>query len=652
MSVITVPFPLDKARKFDRILAAELGQGDTVVIQKLRTVTHIEYAVFLQNGKNTVEWFRYFFSNRFHTLNPNLGAPRCLAATLCYLYATTAVAPIPSNKSTGTTGQAPTLTQATSAGAYTGAWIGPAPVGGVTDIKYSSTIGDFVTYQVTGVSRLVRRGFVTTNGGISSVVITDNSTGLEIPAADYLLPAAKLINYAAQSTGLTHIPLANLDPAKTYTVKETVHASNPAGGRLYQGGQYGYAPIAFDAVGIHGIVDVTPLAGVNSVRSYPAGTVRVYRYDNATRIDWNYISTNASGIAVFKIYDSSGVEIGTYDVTEKDTYSTTTALIRLKIASGLVKGTYYLHVITKTTKNALSADYRMYSYGGFALDQGSVGNPATDEFDILDMSLSPTNVAQFGNSLAAGTGNLELAIKLRKPTDPVGLAEFVGGTHGFESAPSGFTVTVDGIAIDYASGTQFQRWSGSFIKVTMGSTLLAPSDSSAVAPVAWEETFLGSTYIPAETITTVAPIMVDVDYGTMLHVPNALPGTQGIGGGYNNVAFDGVGDIAGLVGNNAVTPIPGHQRGVCFYNSGYAAIAYPLNEPDWEGYFPGPVYQTTRSLWQSWDRNDLTAKVYERMYGGNESTGVLVPAGTTWTRRKMIRVAKHPDMPALLGLAA
>ncbi|MER8786894.1 hypothetical protein NKH71_03335 [Mesorhizobium sp. M0983] len=652
MNAITVPFPQGRARKFDRIVAGSLGQGSKVVLQNLRTVTYLEYAVFVQNGEGSVEWWRHLVSNRFHTLNPNLGAPRSLACTLCYLYATTAVAALASNKATGTTGQAAILTQGTSSGTYTGTFVGPTTIVGVPDIKYSSTIGDFVTYTVTGVSRIVFRGAITSNGGIESVLITDNSTGFEIPAGDYLLPSTKLINWAGQSSGLAHIPGANVDPAKTYTVKKTVHASNPAGFRMYQGGLLGYAPIAFDAVGVHGIVDVTSIAGVNAVRSYPSGTVRVERFDNATRIDWQYVTTNASGIAVFKVYNSLGVEIGAYDATQKDTYSTSTVLARMKVASGLPKGTYYLHVTSKTTKNAASTDYRLYDFGGFAVDETQVGNPATDEFDILDMSLSPTSVAQFGNSLGTGTGNLELAIQLRKSTDALGLQEFVGGTHGHESAPTGFTVKVDGVVINYAAATQFQRWSGSIIEITMQSNLLAPSDGSVVANVAWTQTFFGSYYVPSEVITTTAPVKVHVDYGTMLHVPNALAGTQGIGGGYNKVAFDGVGDISGLPGSNLVTPIPGHQRGVCFYNSDYAAMAYPLNEPDWTGFFPGASFQTTRSLWQSWDRNDLSAKVYQRMYGGDETNGVLVPAGTTWSRRKVIRVMKHPDMPALLGLAA
>tara|TARA_R110000850_G_scaffold25233_2_gene72974 strand:- start:559 stop:3123 length:2565 start_codon:yes stop_codon:yes gene_type:complete len=636
---------------------AELG--NTCKIEKLRDTTYEEFAIYSPLTANGIYWQRWLFTNRFNVTND--GAPRMLMCTLAGLYPSVTVARTTANNvSEARAGVVATgFPKASSDGVFVGTWTGPATVLTTNDVKYSSTVGDTCTYTVTGAEELELRGLYAGNGGIALVKITESA--VEIPEANYQLPTDHLINFISTATGNTtmHIPLANgLDSTKTYTVEIKVDVSNtdPVTNRVYQAGLLGYDDITFNAVGIHGIVLDASLDGQTNSLSVTSGTTAVYTFADTTKIDWQYVQTPTSSIVEFKVFDSVGTEITALDNDTTDQYATGSTAVKVGVASGLTKGTYYLHVINGKAKNASSSAYRYYDFGAISYDETTAGDINTDEFDNFDV---PNNVQDPNNDIGngtrymlIGTGNLELAIDVRKTTDSLGVEEFVGGIHGHETTPVP-VYSIDGAVIDFAAGVIGDTWIGKEVKISLTTTLLFPTDLSSFCTADYILHISQAGYLVDTVKTTIQDSIIHDDFSIMLNCPNTdtsqgIKQTQGlsVGGGFKYLSADKNYTLTAY--DNSGVNIKSLQSSVAFANNEYSVVCNYALDPELDASMLLTPFQTKRDYSLVQDRTDRTLKFYTRGFNGNDSTGIEVPSGTTWRHTKLYRAVKG-NIKSLVG---
>jgi hypothetical protein len=693
------------------------GLTNGIMLQKLRT-DYLEFSVYTALSTDGLYWARWLFTNRFN--DGNAGAPRMLLCSLAQLYASTQVAHVASNKASGTTTTAAiNVYTSSSATTTTGTWTAPATINTVTDVSYSTTNGDKKVWTTSGNQRLVLRGVnVAANGGIANVkVFTDAGLTTEIPDANYQIPVEtvtgrRLVSFASSSEGLIHIPIANgLDSGTTYYVVVEVDATNNNGvGRCYQAGVYAYANIAYNAVsgdtGIHGVVDDAELPGGSgqfNSRSYFSGTTAIYKAVDATKIDWRYVETTSGSIVQFKVYNSSGVEISTYENASKDTYAAGSTARTVTVAKGLTKDTYYLHVVNGKTRNASNTTgYRYYDYGIIPYDETSAGVLGVDEFDNNDVPLiitDPNNDSDQGSEyVLIGTGNLELALEVRKTTSDPGDEEFVGGIHSYESTPTPIFY-VDGAVIDFAGAAQFDTFTGKDVAITFTTTLYFPEEpiwklnptvpyivgdivhyapnnkhyecnsapTTGVPGVSPDWTDLGNadscmtvtysmllaasgyTVKTGKEVTTAC--VIHDEFSIMLNCPNTATTphyTQGkeVGGGFKYVCADTNYTINSY--DNSSTSIDPQQLSVAFVNSEYMVVAGYVMLPEVPVKFLGAPYEVGEPWCLIQDRTDRTVKFYTRAFSGDPNgDGCEMEVGDEWTHAKNYKISKSNSKASL-----
>ena len=615
-----------------------------VFIEKLRDTLYLEFAVYTPLTSDGLEWHRWLFTNRFNVTND--GAPRMINCSLAYLYVSTQIARTVANNISETRASATTATRASAAGTAVGTWVGPATVLTTTDVLYSSTVGDTLTFSITGVERIELRALFAGNGGIGKVTITESA--VEIAEANYLLPADHLVNFISTATGNTtmHIPLAKgLTSGSTYVVEIEVDATNPVGNRIYTAGLLGFDDVAFDATGIHGITLDSTIDGTVSSMSTESGTTAVYTSTDTTKIDWKYIETNVASVATFSVYNAAGTEVATNTL---DMYGAGSTVKKFTVAKDLPKGTYYLHVVNGKTKNATSTDYRYFDLGATFYDQTTRGVVGTDDFDNNDV---PNNVQDPNNGtdfMLIGSGNIEVAIGVRKTTEGVGDQEFLGGIHGFETTPVP-VFTLDGSVIDFAGGVTGDTWAGKDLGITYTTTLKFFIDSTDFCTVDYDLNLSQAGYRVKTTKTTLAESIIHDDYSIMLNSPSTDALNQGlsVGGGFENVAADANYTLNAY--DNSGTFIPPLQGSVGFVNLDYSVLAYYNTVPVVPDLFNNAEYNDGPYWALLQDRTDRTLKFYTRAFNCDDTNGVTVPSGTSWTHGKVFRALKG-NTKALVGL--
>jgi hypothetical protein len=637
-------------RKADSILSSGMSifaPDNKCMLKKLRDSLYEEFAVYTPltpDGKNYIRWL---ITNRFNITND--GAPRVIGATLASLYPATDTSRIAANNVSETRVTSTTATRTSSAGTPTGTWVGPATVLTTTDVLYSSTIGDTLVYTITGVERIELRALLAGNGGIGKITIKESA--VEIDESNYLIPSDHLINFISTATGNTtmHFPLAEgLDSGLTYEVTIEVDASNPVGNRVYQAGLLGFNDIAYNDVGINGIVLDSSLGGQTNSLTVASGTTAVYQLNNTTKIDWRYVENPTGSIVNFQVFDSVGGEIASYENQTVDQYATGSTSKKVTVAKGMDKGTYYLHVINGKTKNASSTDYRYYDFGVLNYDEttsGSIGVDEFDDYDMVDNDQDPNNGTEY---MLIGSGNLEVAISARKTTETVGDEEFLGGIHGYETTPTP-TYKANGAAIDYAGASAGDSFVSESFSVEFDTTLKFFIDSTDFCDVSYSLGFGQCGYTVNVTKTTLADSYIHDDYGIMLNVPSTDTGNQGllVGGGFENVL---AGDNYLLNSyDNSGTFIDAETTSAAFLNSKYTVLVKytkPVTanvDLTISPYNQGDFY----SLIQ--DRTDRTIKFYTKSFSGSTSSGILVPSGTSWTTCKHYQVAQS-NLKGLAGI--
>ena len=655
---IYAPAP-SKGRAIDNKMAPAFNLSSLpngVFIEKLRDATYEEFCVYTPLTADGIDWQRWLFTNRFNITND--GAPRMIMNTLASLNPSVQVARTPANNVSETTGAPTTATKASADAVQVGTWSTPATVLTTTDVSWSATVGDTCTYTITGVERLHLRGLYAGNGGIGKITITEST--VEIPEASYLLPSDHLVNFISSATGNTtmHIPLADgLDSAKTYVVEIEVDTSNPGANRVYQAGLLGYDDIAYNATGIHGIVLDASLGGETNSMSVTSGTTAVYEFTNTTKIDWRYIQTPVGAITQFKVFDSVGIEISAYENQNIDQYAVSSTAKKVTVATNLTKGTYYLHVINGKTKNASATSYRYYDTGSIGCDQTQAGTIGVDTFDNYDV---PNNVQDPNNDsgqgteyMFIGTGNLELAIDVRKPTDALGVEEFVGGIHGHETTPTP-VYYLDDVVIDYAAAAAGDTWSGKDFRVEFTTTLKFPSDLSNFCTAIYKLSLSQSGYCVETTKTTLADSIIHDDFAIMLNCPNTdtsqgvrQPQGLSVGGGFKHVAADSNYVIDQF--DNSGTFINPLQDSVVFVNNEYSVCCSYVTKPALDGTMEISPFITDADWSLIQDRTDRTVKFYTRAFNGDDTNGVAVPSGLSWSHSKTYRATKG-NFKALVGI--
>lgn len=636
------------------------GLVNRCMLKKLRT-DYLEFAIYTPMTTDGKYWARWLFTNRFNlSVTGSAGAggaiPRMIMCTLAAIFPQDEIAKVAENKPTGTTATAATVTKLNTDGVEVGTWTSPTTFGGVSNINYSTTIGDTKTWTVTGAERYTMESVFLSNGGIANVkVYTDAGLTTEIPEGNYLTPSNRLVHFSGGSNNLQHIPLCyGLTSGSTYYIRTTVDATNPGSGRVYQGRIFGYDDIEYDDIvvldgkGIHGVVDDASLASQTNSRSYNPGTRAIYKCENCTMIDWRYVETTSGSIVTFLVYDSTGTPISTYVNPYIDTYAPGSTAKKVTVARNLPLGDYYLHVTNGKTRNAsnvVTPGYRYYDFGVVTYDETTAGTIEEDDFndfDVPNIITDPNNDSGNGTDyLLIGTGNLELAISARKTTDDVGDEEFLGGIHGFETTPTP-VFRGDGDVVDFAGGAQFDTWFAGEFTVELDTTLRFPVDGTDFCDVEYLYGLSQSGYSVATTKTTQLDSYIHNEYSIMLNVPNTDMSqsgkpTQGLltGGGFEKVGAD----INYIINDydNSSTLIQPYQRGVAFVNNEYFAMCAYVVEPT------RPVEMTVypysqgnfRCLVQ--DRTDRTIKFYTKAFDGDATNGVLVPSGTSWGEVKTYR---------------
>jgi hypothetical protein len=624
--------------------AVPLGQfAETrCVLTKLRA-DYPEFSIHAPLTTDGKLWTRKYFTNRFNT--GNTGATHMIRESLSALYATTTIATIAENLTTGTQAQAATATEGTADGTYTGSFTGPATVNGVSDIIYSTTPGDKVVHTLTVPEggRIVWRTLAnSTNGGIVYVVVKVNG-GAEIASGDYeilLTSGERRIDLGTTiSTGLTLIPLTGPLAADDYDVEIYVSAANAGSDRGYHGGVNAYAETAFDSAGRTGTWENRTYGSVSNVpTTFLAGSEAVYEF-TGTGCAWRFVQTTSAGNAELRVYDDAGVEIdsGHYSIVANtvDTYLGATQLTSVRVCEGLELGTYYLHVKSLNTKNASSSGYRVADYGVIAENENTAGVPGTDAF--YDYGVTDATVAN-GTSTFIGHGNLTHAIKARKSTDAEGVETFIGAAHGSESAPASLAFSVDGSVVDFAGGAVNATWIGRKIDFSYTTILKFPSDSSNFCDMSFSYTISAAGMSHRTSGTFTADAVVYDHYAMMLVTPNRDTGTTGIDGGFENVEAIESSHVFSSH-NDAITTLSKISEQFVAWNDNYAVYGAQTSR----SMSSAATLGTPTSIFQ--DRTDDSWKGYVQF---TQTGARTIPSGSTFSHAAVYRCAKIPGLSAAL----
>lgn len=625
----------------------ESSLPNTVVLRKLRADTYTEFAVYSPLDVSGINWARWFFTNRFNL--GATGAARMCRATLSKLYASTPQATQAENLTTQVQSIAPTSTKTTAqASSRVGTWQASATLNGVTDTTYSTTIGDYVEYQVTTAGRLqLRTQCNTTNGGVVEITVKDGA-GTLIADSRLMQPAASgvmTINLkTAALNGGYHIPIAEGLASDTYTVRITVAATNPAGGRAYDAGFEVYSSISVTSAGQLGTWETRTLVGSVPTAILP-GAVRIYAF-TGTRVVWQYGNSTNAGRVDLRVYKSDGSEIesGKYQTASRtqDTYFGASQKNSVVVAAGLPAGTYYLRIQTLASKHASSSGYRVYDYGVTAYNEGAAGVVGTDDFD----DLGTTDASLASGPVLIGVGNLELAIRARRLDEAPGVAtdEFVGGTHGSETMPANVTVKVSGSTIDYAAAAAGAQWIGTSAEISYDTSIKLLVDASVFATANYVLRVDRGGYTTDIGRTYTASVYVTEDYSAMFNVPSRKAGNPGYGGGCNRFLAspdDISGDRTYPLETDNTNNLPQRQLRAIWFNDVAAASCEQLNWPEIDAAFSAPVFASSRPQSFVQERGDGYIKTYNRCFPGG-SSGVVMPVGTTARAKARYRIALRP----------
>jgi hypothetical protein len=626
---------------------------DQCVIKKLRS-DYMEFAIYSPLEPTGAKWVRHLHSDRL--LPTNSGVPELVFSTLSTIYASATVNRTTANAGAGYTAATPTATYATTDSASrTGTWTGAATVDGVTDINYSSTIGNSVsyTYTIPANGRIVLRGYSASNGGIAAVSIVDGGSN-PIASDKWLLPSTRLVSYAILGVnGEVFMPVAHNLSAGTYTVTLTVDASNPAGGRLYDGGGRADDPIEFDAVGVHGTAATENPSTFTTTVCRQSGMSLVRLYQDCTQIDYSYVASSNSGIVDFTVYDSVGAEIATYENESADMYTGGTITSRtVTVARDLTKGDYYLHAKVASTKNANAAAYRLYELNSIAYDQTTIGDPATDTFD--DLGVPGIYQSETITNVLMGPANLFYATSWRDPAASwLGGDNFVSGVHRNETALDydDLTVKVDGVTIDLDAASAGDQWIGSKITVDYSTTLQYPGTATNFGTLARAFVYQRGGLISAETTRTLTRDSVfRDDYILMLQEPNGGDvRSDDVGGGFDRWAVDNGLNYDLGNSNNTSTNIAPTTVGLATWNDEYIVYSTLVNKNQIDSQFAGNLSNTFNVLFR--DNATHQAKGYIRSTGNAIAGGgdIELPSGHVSRVVKVYRIVPSSDGDVLLA---
>lgn len=647
-------------RGISTILDAEeplSGIPNQVVLEKLRT-DFIEFAVYSPLDSDGIKWVRHFSSVRLYS--GNQGAPDYQVGTLALLYASTTLALFGSTGTNSITADTPTATvEGASATSRTGTWTGPVSVFTMPNAYHTSTTGDTVVYDIAvpagGVIYHEAPG-VTGNGGIAEVKV--ELSAVEITAAEYLCPLSsgvRIADYRYPNAGLAVIPLAKVTTGGTYTVTLTRSAQSPAGGRLYDIRVRAYNATPYNSAGVYGSTIASGDGGITSDLTYAAGSTFVYQCLNTTRITFAYWANPTAGQVKFTVYDNSGVEVGSYITETVDMYSASSpgASTTVEVVRGLAKGTYWLHAQVLSTKNASATGYRMYVRKVRTFDETTAGTLGVDEFDILDMPLSPG--ADFGTHCFSGFGNHWYATQWRPAAAtswPSG-DNFVSGVHGEETALTNadLTFNVDGVEVDYDGAAQYATFTGASIVLTFSTTIKFPGTATNFGTLARTITYTKGTEIKVETVRTLtSEATYGNDYIMMLQAANG-GGSQSsnIGGGFGNWALERDGNLTLNASNNSsVESDPWSECYAC-WNTQYASYVQLENPEQVQVQYEDYLVDTNNIL--AVDNSTDLAKIYLRSAGAAQyTTGVTLSAGHVSRVVKRYRTVPTTNAGTLLAV--
>lgn len=635
---------------------------ETILLEKLRGDFE-EFCVYTPLNTNGVDWQRWFFSNRFPSGNPLRGATHLGHSTIAKLYASEAIAFSAENLTTGTQAQAATSTEATADGTFVGTWTAAGTNNGVTDIRYSTAIGDTAEFTVVGAQRIVLR--TTTNatvGGVMAVVIED-SLGNPIASDKYtleLIGGERRIDLRAVTAANfpMFITLADNLPTDTYTVTLTVSAANPVGGRAYVGGMQGFDVTAFNAVGRQATWNSTAFLTLTLPTAYYPGAQAIYQVTDTTRISWKYGVNVRGGVVGFTIYDSLGVEIDSanYKITDKkvDTYNANQIERQTLIAEDLPLGTYYIHMEVLPERNPSSTGPRIYDNGFVVYNQSQAGEVGVDDFDDLGIPKLIQATDLIPDVYLIQAGNLEQAIQVKKTTESDSAFEFVGGVHGFESTMTNVMFTADGSVIDFAGAANNTKFTAKEFKITFNTQLGFSTDATNYWAINdFEYRFSNAGYWAKVTREVTQPVDVQADYSLMFQVGNQdasqVGSVKSLDGGFLNWAIDGGGNKTYTTYDNSSNNEPYPCIGAAVWSENYAIygvnISYKFSRLPYELLEEGLT--TPLSFVQ--DRTDGTTKYYNRAFKYPASGGRRLIIGDTYTHVNNYRAVKGSGFESMFS---
>lgn len=652
-------------------LQAQAGLMPTSIVLERRRTDFAEFCWYTPLTGDGKEWHRWYFTNRFNA--GQLGMSCMIVCTLAYLYASTALALPAANISTGTTATAATETQTPASATDVGSWTAPATTNGVTTVSWPTTagVGATRTYTIDNSSgtkgRVVLRGTKnSSNGGIAKITVKLNGT--EIAESLYLCPNVSgehVVNYRDQQSttgGLLHAPAADGIGAGTITVLIEESATNPVGGRLYDAGILCYNGVpTTGTAGLYGLAEVNSSANLMT----HAGTEVVYQVTNSTRVSWRYRTQTVSGIAKFKLYDNSGVEVATYSATSVDTYNAAGATDKsIEVARGLPRATYWLHVKIDKTKNAAATRYALYDLAALGTDETTAGVIGVDAFDTNGVPSNPGNSADFGSAILMGPSNMEFAIQARDASQPSGVEKFLSGpAHGFETAPS-LAFYIDGV--DQTSAYNALAVGGTLVgqvgRVVGTTNLKSPTTTQTTPPttsvvlnalttianLTYDMNFSSAGYQFRGTNAWVSNVVVYRDYGLILQMSSRKAGSKGAGGGSDLLAVDTAADYNLNTYNDSQFVLSRSAAAFAFANDGYTSVARLLNQPELNDLFSDLVSTTLFGNFNSYSTG------YNKAYSDvmpNKSGGTAITSGTRgYTKKILFRSFKGPQMRVSLGL--
>lgn len=654
---------------FNALLATQGNMREGFVFERL-DLTYLEWACYTPLDISGIWWERHFHS---HRLSPgNKGAPVRCFSTLAMLTASTAITRATPNITTKTLATAPVSVQTpANRTATTGSWQASGTITGVANVTYPNpqNAGATSTWEVDNTAGNQGRVYLETmnnasNGGIGKVLIRVKATGVEIASNLYCVPLVSGERRVHLDTSVqvttspnTLVPLTFDLPNAVCEIIWSESSINGASKRAYAVGPRTYPPIAYNAVGLHGLAEEKTLGTgvVGNLMAYP-GSGGVMFYPNATQIDFSYIQNTTGGIVDFALFDSAGNPVSSLDHSSVDTYGSGTAKnAYVTVKSELPRGNYYLHWRIAATKNAAeTARFAVYENGGAARDLTTSGIPGVDRFNILDCPQRPANGLDAGTHMLQGPANQEFALRVRKTTDPVGSQVFVSGlAHGHEDSPASVLYQIDGAdrtadALDLPVGGMLAGKTGR-INFT---TQVKFGDDSPLGTLNYDMNYSRDGYLFGGLATYTVDHYRHDDYAVMLQAPSRIhPNGANAGGGCDLLMIEGDKAYRLNQHNNSAGQFSGIPNGMFMVNDDFALAGIWLNKPSidlehsnakWGG--SGGVGQ-----WNSYASG--LNKGYLRLFAGDPTTGVLVTAGEETTRKWVLyRSFIGPSMRLRVGL--